>query len=264
MAAIDKGLADIDQQVASLLAQRAGLMSIRSRHAQHHQGFPAIAQTQARHYDAFRAELAAREADARELLRRAEVGRAAAAALVPAVDGLRDANAAEAEALRVTAHELLADAGADLAWAYRLGHSANYMLGLYAAEHCSSLARDVDARNLAFRRALREGRADVVQSLVAEIAVLEGKVAQSEAEQVALNKDTARLQHGVAPALRFLFEHNVGGSLAPGALAQARVRTSVASRALWGDDDRVISPPEEWEEEMRAEAEAGLALLCAV
>ena len=42
---------------------------------------------------------------------------------------------------------------------------------------------------------------------------------------------------------------------------QISVRTSEASRALWGGNDRVLSRPEEWNRAMKEEAEAELAML---
>jgi hypothetical protein len=261
MAAADSDTGKIDQEIAALLRKRAAKMVARDSFAQRKRSLAALGETQKGRFRQFLSEHAARDADLRECLRQAKVGLDAGAAFLAEMGALRGRVAEEAAALRVTAHEQLVDAGADLAWAYRLGHSANYMLGYYREQHRALLGRDVKAQLGKYRRALLEERMDVAQELASKISGLEAAAAQDGEEAARLARETAQLEQLAEPALRFLFEHAICGALEPVAPARASVRTGAAGRALWGGDDRVVSLPEEWEAEMRAEAEAGMALL---
>jgi hypothetical protein len=258
---VDDDLQDIDRQIKALLEKRAAKMVLRDRLAQRVTSLEAHAAVEAARFQAFRSAHDVKEAALRERLRQAELGKAAATLFGTEVGALQETIATEIAALRVKAHELRADVGADLVWAYRLGHSANYMLDYYEKEHCESLKEESDKKTRAYQKAVRERRTEVAEELAAKIAKLGEEVDASGAEREAFRGNTTQLERDVAPAWGFLCEHAVGGAVSAAVAEQISVRTSEASRALWGGNDRDLSRPEEWNREMKAEAEAVLALL---
>ena len=261
IATVDSETESIDAQISALLRRRAEQMVRRDRLVQRTESLTALGEAQKRSFQQFLSEHAAKDAELRECLRQASAGVAAGGVFLEEMGKLRVQITEEATALRTTAHEQLVDAGADLAWAFRLGHNANYMQGYYLEEFLASLKRDEEVQLGAYARALHEGRIDVAQEVSTKLIRLEETVAQKGEEVARLARDTVQMEQLAGPAVRFLFGHAVGGAVELAAPARASVRTGTAGRALWGGGDREISLPEEWEKKMREEAEAGVPLL---
>ena len=110
----------------------------------------------------------------------------------------------EIAALRVKAQDLRADVGVDLAWAYRLGHSSNYMLDYYEKEHCWSLKKESEDKTRAYKKTVLERRTEVAEELAAKVEKLQEEVDASQADQEAFHRSTAELERDVAPAWGFL------------------------------------------------------------
>ena len=259
--AADSDIEAIDRKIELLLKERASRTVIRSRLEKRVRSLVEQAAAEAAGFQAYRAEHERKGVALLERKRQAEVGLSAAEALRLGLAGLAESMRGEMAALRVKAHELQLDVAADLAAAYSLGHSSDYLLSYYEQEHKEAIEAELASETGKYKLAVRQSLVDRAQELKDKIDELKAKLDASNGKIAAYQQNTARLDAAVATPWAFLCANALGGGPAAAGAGRIVVRTSEANRDAWDGEDRELERPEGWNEEMRAEADREKALL---
>ena len=257
---LDSEIESIDRKIEGLLKERASKVVNHGRINMRLQSLEAQGTAESEGFEAYKASYERREKELLERKRQAEVGLSAAEALRQGLAGLAESMRGEMAALRTQAHELQLDVAADLAAAYSLGHSSDYLLGYYEQVHKEAIEKEIASETVKYRAALLQSLSDRAQEVTATINNLKAKLEVSNSKIAAHKENTARLDAAVEMPWAFLRANALGGPAAAGA-GRIIVRTSEANRDAWDGEDRELERPEGWNEEMRREADQEKALL---
>ena len=253
---LDSEIESIDRKIEGLLKERASKVVNHGRINMRLQSLEAQGTAESEGFEAYKASYERREKELLERKRQAEVGLSAAEALRQGLAGLAESMRGEMAALRVKAHDLQLDVAADLAAAYSLGHSSDYLLSYYEQEHKEAIEAELASETGKYKLAVRQSLVDRAQELKDKIDELKAKLDASNGKIAAYQQNTARLDAAVATPWAFLCANALGGGPAAAGAGRIVVRTSEANRDAWDGEDRELERPEGWNEEMRAEAEA--------